>query len=57
MISVWWVLLFVPVVGLVGVLGFTALTLVAGARIYRVGLLLQGKPPRLRDLLRWAWRG
>jgi ABC-2 type transport system permease protein len=49
--------LWQPVVGLVGVLGFTALVLFAGARIFRVGLLMQGKTPQLREILRWAWRG
>jgi ABC-2 type transport system permease protein len=49
--------LWQPIVGLVGVCLFTALVLLAGSRIFRVGLLMQGKPPHLRDLLRWAWRG
>lgn len=49
--------LWQPVVGLLGVCGFTTLVLLAGARIFRVGLLMQGKPPRLREMLRWAWRG
>jgi ABC-2 type transport system permease protein len=49
--------LWQPLVGLAGMLGFTALVLLAGARIFRVGLLMQGKLPRLRELLRWAWHG
>ena len=49
--------LWQPVVGLVGVCVFTALILFAGSRIFRVGLLMQGKPPQLREMLRWAWRG
>ncbi len=46
-----------PALGLAGVCAFTALVLFAGARIFRVGLLMQGQPPHLRNLLRWAWRG
>lgn len=49
--------LWQPMVGLVGVCVFTALILFAGSRIFRVGLLMQGKPPQLREILRWAWRG
>lgn len=49
--------LWQPALGLIGVCGFTTLVLLAGARIFRVGLLMQGKPPRLREMLRWAWRG
>ncbi len=36
----------------------TALACVwVGGRIFRVGLLLQGKPPKITELLRWAVRG
>lgn len=49
--------LWQPVVGLIGMGVFTALILFAGSRIFRVGLLMQGKPPQLREMLRWAWRG
>jgi ABC-2 type transport system permease protein len=46
-----------PWVGLVGVAVFTVLCVWAGGRIFRVGLLMQGQPPRIGDLLRWAVRG
>lgn len=46
-----------PWAGLIGVLALTVLTLFAAARVFRVALLMQGKPPRLADLLRWAIRG
>jgi ABC-type Na+ efflux pump permease subunit len=49
--------LWQPVLGLIGVCAFTALILFAGSRIFRVGLLMQGKPPQFREMLRWAWRG
>jgi ABC-2 type transport system permease protein len=46
-----------PWVGLVGVLAFTLLMVVAAARIFRVAILLQGKTPKMADLVRWAVRG
>lgn len=46
-----------PWVGLAGVLAFAALCVWVGGRIFRVGILMQGKPPRPLDLLRWAVRG
>jgi ABC-2 type transport system permease protein len=46
-----------PWVGLVGVVLFGALSVWAGGRIFRVGILMQGKPPRFADLIRWAIRG
>jgi ABC-2 type transport system permease protein len=46
-----------PWVALAGVLVFTPLTVWAAARIYRVGILMQGKPPKIADLVRWAIRG
>lgn len=46
-----------PWVGLAGVLLLGAASVWMGGRIFRVGILLQGRPPRLMDLVRWAVRG
>jgi len=46
-----------PWVGLLGVALFTLFAIWAGGRVFRVGLLMQGGPPKIRDLLRWAIRG
>ena len=46
-----------PCVGLLGVLLFTILFVWAGGRIFRVGILMQGQPPKLANILRWAIRG
>jgi ABC-2 type transport system permease protein len=46
-----------PYVGLIGVIVLTALSVWAGGRIFRVGILMQGKPPKLSNILRWAIRG
>lgn len=46
-----------PWVGLVGVLAVTFMTVWAGGRIFRVAILMQGKPFNLSDIMRWAVRG
>jgi ABC-2 type transport system permease protein len=37
--------------------GASVLTLIASARVFRIGLLMYGKTPNLPEILRWARRG
>lgn len=46
-----------PWVGLLGVILFTAFSIWAAARVFRVGILSQGKLPKVRELLRWVVNG
>ncbi|MHB1308807.1 MAG: ABC transporter permease, partial [Limisphaerales bacterium] len=44
-------------VGLAGLLACTAFALWLGGRIFRVGILMQGKLPRFAEMVRWGFRG
>jgi len=44
-----------PWVGLAGVLATSLLAVWIGSRIFRVGILMQGKTPRMAEMLRWAF--
>jgi ABC-2 type transport system permease protein len=46
-----------PWVGLVGLAACTVVALWAAARIFRIGLLAQGKTPTMAEMLRWAVKG
>ncbi len=46
-----------PWVGLLGVAVFATGTVWAASRIFRVAILMQGKPPKLAEMMRWAWNG
>ena len=46
-----------PWVGLVEVILFTIFIVWVGGRIFRVGILMQGGPPKLSNILKWAFRG
>lgn len=46
-----------PWAGLFGVLACTALAVWIGGRIFRMGILFQGKLPKFSQVVRWAVRG
>jgi ABC-2 type transport system permease protein len=49
----WWE----PLLGGVGVALFTLLCVWAAGRVFRIGILMQGKAPSLKQLIQWAYRG
>ena len=46
-----------PWVGLVGVLLCAIAIVWISGRVFRIAILMQGKPPQLRELVRWAVKG
>lgn len=49
--------LWQPIAGLVGLAVFTYLFVFLGARIFRVGILVQGTPPKLSRIVEWMISG
>ncbi|MHB8957455.1 MAG: ABC transporter permease [Pirellulaceae bacterium] len=49
--------LWQPLVGLVLMVATTALCVFAASRVFRIGMLTQGRAPKLNEILRWALTG
>lgn len=49
--------LWQPIAGLAGVAAFTLLSVWVGGRLFRTAILMQGTPPKVSNILRWALRG
>jgi ABC-2 type transport system permease protein len=49
--------LWQPLLGVLLVLITTVVFVIAAGRIFRVGLLMQGKGARIGDMLKWAFTG
>jgi ABC-2 type transport system permease protein len=46
-----------PLVGVAGTIVTTVICVWAAGRIFRVGLLIQGKPPKITEIMKWVVRG
>jgi ABC-2 type transport system permease protein len=46
-----------PLVGVAGTIVTTVICVWAAGRIFRVGLLIQGKPPKITEIVKWVVRG
>jgi len=46
-----------PIAGLIGIVIFTVISVWAGGKIFRTGILMQGKKPKLSTLIKWAIKG
>ncbi|MBN2541532.1 ABC transporter permease [bacterium] len=46
-----------PIVGTIGVIIFTIIFVWLGGRIFRMAILIQGTPPKLKNIIRWAFKG
>ncbi|MBU0756246.1 MAG: ABC transporter permease, partial [Planctomycetes bacterium] len=44
-----------PWAGMVGIALFTLFSIWAGSRIFRVGILMQGKAPKVGELVKWVF--
>ena len=49
--------LWQPLLGVVLLTLATAFVVFIAGRIFRVGILWQGKTPKFSELIRWAWSG
>lgn len=49
--------LWQPIAGVAIAIAATLFCVLLAGRIFRIGLLWQGKTPKLGEVLRWAWRG
>ena len=45
------------IIGITGVILFALFSVWVGGRVFRIGLLVQGEMPKLRNVIRWALRG
>ncbi len=48
--------LWQPIVGLAGVILLTVFNIWAGGRIFRIAILMQGTPPKMKNILKWLIR-